>query len=146
MNKKVSLVIVAASIVIVIATLNVHLNACIENPLVLLNEIEALTEESDDDDDDIGLFGSLSVIPLRSFATPFQATKHSSYISVNYLVTLTNISVQIVNASGQTVYSNTVNPVAGGQLYISLTGLPAGEYTLSFTGANGGSIYGDFEI
>jgi hypothetical protein len=54
--------------------------------------------------------------------------------------------VKIVNASGQIVYSNTVNPVSGGQLYISLAGLPAGDYTILFTAPNGNSIYGDFEI
>jgi hypothetical protein len=131
---------------------NLRLNTQNSNTNVSLFNIEALTNEADEDDEltpeekTMLLHGALSTIPLRSFTMPFQATKHSSYISVYYLVTLNNISVKIVNASGQIVYSNNVNPVAGGQLYISLAGLPSGDYTITFTSANGGSIYGDFEI
>jgi hypothetical protein len=93
------------------------------------------------------LHGSFAVIPVKSYsATPLRAIKYSSHITVSYLVTLSNITVQIVKASGQTVYSNTVNPVAGGQLNISLASLPAGDYTIVFTAPNGSSMYGDFEI
>jgi hypothetical protein len=59
---------------------------------------------------------------------------------------LNNISVKIVNTSGQIVYSTNVNPVVEGQLDISLAGLPSGDYTLVFSNANGNSVYGDFEI
>jgi hypothetical protein len=118
---------------------------------VSLINIEALTDEWDSElsaiEVEILLQGSLADIPVRSYSsTPFHAIKYSSHIDVYYLVTLNNISVKIVKASGQIVYSNTVNPVAGGQLYISLAGLPSGDYTITFTSANGGSIYGDFEI
>jgi hypothetical protein len=147
MNKKVSLTIVAASIVFVVAALNVHLNVNIENPFVCLNKIEALAGEDEDGDDYLDLHGSLSNMPIRSFTSqPFQVAKHFSYITVYYLINLNNITVQIVKASGQTIYSNNVNPVAGGQLYISLAGLSSGDYTITFTSANGGCIYADFEI
>jgi hypothetical protein len=85
---------------------------------------------------------------VKSFAPqPFRVIKHSSYITVNCLISLNfTVTVQIVKASGQTVYSSTVNPVAGGQLNISLASLPAGDYTIVFSAPNGSSMYGDFEI
>ncbi|MDR0605912.1 MAG: DUF3244 domain-containing protein [Bacteroidales bacterium] len=148
MNKKLSFGIVTAGMIGGIATMNVRLNTQIDSPSVSLNRIEALTYEYSyvDQEDEIDLYGSLAVIPVKSFSQPFQATKYASYIRVDYLANLTNISVQVVKASGQTVYSNTVNTVAGGQLYISLTGLSSGDYTLMFTAPNGNSVYGDFEI
>jgi hypothetical protein len=146
MNKKLLLTIVATSAIILGAVLNMRINTPNENRSISLNRIEALSDESWMNDD-ILFSGLLTNIPIKSFAPqPLQATKHSSYIDVHYLVNLNNIAVQIVNASGQTVYSNTVNLVAGGQLYISLVGLPSGDYTLVFTAANGNSMYGDFEI
>jgi hypothetical protein len=150
MNKKLSFAVVTGSIVIIIgiAVVNIRLNTQIINPFVSLNRIEALADESSylDEETIIDLMGSLYDPPVRSFSTPFQVIKHSSHISVYYLVTLNNITVKIVKASGQIVYSNTVNPVAGGQLYIGLTSLPAGDYTLVFSSTNGNCVYGDFEI
>jgi hypothetical protein len=147
MNKKLSLTIVAASMTCSVAVLNMRFNTQIENSSISLNKIEALAGEPWEEDDEIDLHGSVVYIPVRSIASkPFQAIKYSSHITVSYLINLNNITVQIVNASGQTVYSNTVNPVAGGQLYISLASLSSGDYTISFTSANGGSMYGDFEI
>ncbi|MDR2651778.1 MAG: DUF3244 domain-containing protein [Prevotellaceae bacterium] len=149
MNKKLLLTVVATSIIISVgAILNVRLNTQNENHSVVLNKTEALSGESWNEWDDYIIFsGLLTNIPIRSLAPqPLQAVKHSSYISVHYLVNLNNIAVQIVNSSGQTVYSNVVNPVAGGQLSISLAGLSSGGYTLVFTSANGGCMHGDFEI
>jgi hypothetical protein len=146
MNSKKKLVLIAtASTTFIGAILNMSLNSQYENRSVFLGNIEALTVEYDDD---IDLDGSLIWMPTKSISNsqPFQAIKHSSYIQVNYLVNLNNITVRIVNASGGTAYSNTVNPVAGGQLNISLAGLSAGSYTIVFTAPNGSSVYGDFEI
>jgi hypothetical protein len=153
MNKKLSLAIVTGSITLIGATLNTTLNTQ-ENCSVslTLNNIESSASneyecDCDDENDPIALQGSLADMPVRSYSsTPFQAVKHPSHIDVYYLISLNNITVKIVKASGQIVYSNTVNPVAGGQLYISLSGLPSGDYTIVFSNANGGSIYGDFEI
>jgi hypothetical protein len=109
---------------------------------VSLADIELLADEVD-----ILLQGSLIDRPVKSYSsTPFHAAKYSSHITVYYLNDLNNISVKIVNASRQIVCSANVNPVAGGQLYIGISSLPAGEYTLMFSNANGNSVYGDFEI
>jgi hypothetical protein len=147
MKGKLLFVILAGSIFIV-AVINIRLNMQNENHSVFFAKIESLTGEILwGEEDELDLHGSLASVPIRSLpSTLFQATKHSSYITVNCFVNLNNIAVQIVNASGQTVYSNNVNPVAGRQLYISLAGLPAGDYTLTFTSSNGGCIYGYFEI
>jgi hypothetical protein len=146
MNKKLASAIVVAGITFTVAGLNMRLNTQGENRCISLLQIEALSEESSAITDVIELHGSLIFIPVKSYSQPFQAIKYSSHINVYYSVNLSNITIQIVKGSGQTVYSNTVNPVAGGQLYISLAGLTSGDYTIVFTAPNGNSIYGYFEI
>jgi hypothetical protein len=146
-----NLLLFAAGITFAVAVLNTRLNTQNENRQLFMYRIEALSGEFDMyEDDEIDLHGSLAVIPAKSYSPissqPFTAIKHSSHINVYYSVNLTNINVKVVKALGQIVYSNTVNPVAGGQLYISLSGLSAGDYTIVFTAPNGNSIYGDFEI
>jgi hypothetical protein len=130
----------------IVATFNLHLNMQKTKTNVSLVNIEVLTDELTAFEQEILLIGSLIDRPLRSFSTPFNAVKYSSYIAVSYLSNLSNITVQIVSASGQTVYTNIVNPVAGGQLYISLAELPSGDYTIVFVAPNGSSMYGNFEI
>jgi hypothetical protein len=112
---------------------------------VLANKLSAC-EQNGNSSDPIILKGRLTSTAPKSLSMPFTAIKSYSSINVYYSINLSNITVKIVNASGQIVYSNTVNPVSGGQLYISLAGLPAGDYTILFTAPNGNSIYGDFEI
>jgi hypothetical protein len=140
--------ILTAGIIVTVATLNLCLNTQKATNPFLLSGIEALTFEYTEEEDELDLYGTLTLVPFRSSSQPFRATKYSSlsHIEVNYLVSLNNITVQIVKSSGQTVYSNTVNTVAGGLLNISLAGLPSGDYTLVFTAPNGCSMYGDFEI
>ncbi|MDR0602681.1 MAG: DUF3244 domain-containing protein [Bacteroidales bacterium] len=138
--------ILAAGIIVTATTMNLRLNTQKSTNPLLSSGIEALTFEYSEEEDEIDMHGTLSLVPFRSSSQPFQATKYASYIRVNYLANLTNITVQVVKASGQTVYSNTVNTVTGGQLYISLSGLSSGDYTLVFTAPNGNSVYGDFEI
>jgi hypothetical protein len=134
------------------AALNVHLNNQENTSNLSLYSIEVLAnelctcEQGNGSTDPIFLKGCLTSTGPKSLNMPFQAIKNPSHIDVYYSVNLTNITVKIVNASGQILYSNNVNPVAGEQLYISLSGLPAGDYTIVFTAPNGNSIYGDFEI
>jgi hypothetical protein len=133
------------------AAFNVYLNRQ-KNTSTVSCSIEVLTnklsvcEQGGSSTDPITLKGRLSETDPKSLSMPFTAIKSYSSINVYYSINLSSITVKIVNASGQIVYSNTVNPVSGGQLYISLAGLPAGDYTILFTAPNGNSIYGDFEI
>jgi hypothetical protein len=154
MNKKLTLAIVTGSITFIVAALNTSLNMQSNSSVsLILNNIESFAnngsecDNCDLENDPIALHGSLIDRPVRSYSsTPFHAIKYSSHIAVYYLIDLNNISVKVVNASGQIVYSTNVNPVAGGQLYIGLTSLSSGDYTITFTGTNGNSVYGDFEI
>jgi hypothetical protein len=136
----------------VIAAMNVHLNRQKNVSSVSLYSIEVLADEqctceqSNDASNPIYLMGCLSSTAPRSLSMPFSAIKSQTSIEVYYLVNQNNITIKIVKASGQIVYSNTVNPVAGGQLSISIANLPEGEYTIVFTAPNGNSISGDFEI
>jgi hypothetical protein len=146
-GEKLGALIGITSLTVTIATLNLYFNTHNTKTNVSLGNIEAVSSELTDIEEDILLQGSLIDRPVRSYSsTPFQAIKSYSHITVYCLMDLNNISVKVVNASGQIVYSTTVNPVAGGQLYIGLTSLPAGDYTLVFSNTNGNCVYGDFEI
>jgi hypothetical protein len=146
MKKKMKLIVIVSIVVVAVGVLNLRLSTQKTNTHASLFSIEALTEELSPTEEEILLHGSLILIPVRSYSQPFNAIKYSSHINVYYSVNLSNITIQIVKGSGQTVYSNTINPTAGGQLYISLAGLTSGDYTIVFTAPNGNSIYGDFEI
>jgi hypothetical protein len=134
------------------AAFNVHLNRQKNTSTVscgievLANKLSVCEQDDDSSTDPVILRGCLSDMDAKSLSMPFTAIKSYSSINVYYSINLSSITVKIVNASGQIVYSNTVNPVSGGQLYISLSGLPEGDYTILFTAPNGNSIYGDFEI
>jgi hypothetical protein len=98
-------------------------------------------------EEEIALHGSLSNGPLRSvLTTPFEATKSADVITVAYLVNLSNIQVSVTDESGQLVYNNNVNPVSGGQLLIDIVDYEPGDYTITFSNATGGYLYGTFEV
>jgi hypothetical protein len=149
MKKKMVFGILAAGIIVAMI-FNLRLNTQKIISFASLSNIEALSVEDDDfldEEDELELFGRLSTIPLRSSSTPFRAVKSSPYIVVYYLADLNNIIVRVVSSSGQTVYLNNVNPIAGGQLIINLAGAPSGEYTITFSSAaGGGTVYGTFNI
>jgi hypothetical protein len=94
----------------------------------------------------LDLQGSFAKGVMRSLFLPFQATKSSSSITVNYLSNLSNIHVKIVDEYGQPVYDNSINPVSGEQLLINISNWNTGFYNLYFTDNAGGCIYGEFEI
>jgi hypothetical protein len=99
MKKKKITLMVAASIVVAIATLNVRLSVQKTNTHVSLFNIEALTEELPREltamEMDILLYGSLVSMGLRSYSNPFHAIKYSSHISVYYLVSMSDITITI---------------------------------------------------
>ncbi|GHV22774.1 hypothetical protein FACS189428_5320 [Clostridia bacterium] len=94
----------------------------------------------------LDLQGSFATGVMRSFFSPFQVTKSSSFITVYYLSNLSNIQVEIVDEYGQPVYYNLVNPVSGEQLLIDISNRDTGIYTIYFTNNAGNCIYGEFEI
>lgn len=56
-----------------------------------------------------------------------------------------NLLVTLTNGMGDTVYETTVNTSVQQQVFIPLSGLPSGIYTITFSNSFG-SMYGDFEI
>jgi hypothetical protein len=102
--------------------------------------------QSNDEEEDIILQGSLNKSHVKSFTQPFGITKSSSFVTVYYLSNLNNINVSITDEYGETVYSNIVNPITGGQLLIDIFGWDTGNYTIHFSNSAGGHIWGSFEI
>ena len=86
-----------------------------------------------------GLIKSLSIIP-------FEVWKSSTSIDISYLSSLSNITIEIKDESGQTFYNSVVNPVSGGQLIMNIQGWAAGTYTITFSNDKGGCVYGAFDI
>jgi hypothetical protein len=97
-------------------------------------------------EEEVLLQGSLLTGVLRSSFIPFEVTKNAYQITVAYLVNLNDISVDILDESGQLVYSDNVNPVAGGQLLINIANWVNGNYTIFFTNSSGKNLYGTFVI
>ena len=67
-------------------------------------------------------------------------------ISANGGLNLKNISIEIMDESGEQVYFDVVNPVCGQTLPISILGWEEGIYSITFSNSTGGCVYGEFEI
>lgn len=92
------------------------------------------------------IFGSQgSAGGLRPSYDPACATISSSYLTIMYMDDLSNLSIDVVNQSGQTYYSNTVNTVWGGQLSIPVSSWPSGSYTVYLYHGEY-TWYGDFDL
>ena len=98
------------------------------------------------DEETVELHGLFAVGKMRSYDCPFEVTKTSLSITIYYLVSLSTISVAVIDGFGQEVYSNLVDPVAGSQLLIPVNNWETGDYILSFMDSFGNRIYGTFEI
>ena len=83
---------------------------------------------------------------LRSSTEDFIVTVNENSIYIDYWKDYSNITIEITNAFGQTVYEEVVNSVAGESLVIDISDWVEGSYFISFTNASGGCISGDFEI
>jgi hypothetical protein len=92
------------------------------------------------------LHGTLAIGVMRSLIRPIEVSKSAFALTIHYLTHLSNIQVEILNESGQSLYSATVSPVAGDQSFVNLSSWQTGNYTIYFTNNTGGCIYGEFEI
>jgi hypothetical protein len=111
------------------------------------SNLHRLDFSTNDDEEAIALQGSFYNNPVKSASMyPIEVTKSSDWVTVSYLVNLNNINVTVTDGSGQLVYNNNVNPVSGGQLLINISNWTQGAYTITFTNAAGGYVYGMFEI
>jgi hypothetical protein len=79
-----------------------------------------------DKEEQIDIHGSLAQSTLRSSFTPFEVIKGTYSLSIYYLQDLTNISINVYNELGQSVYSNRVNPNYGSSLHLDISSWPKG--------------------
>ena len=98
------------------------------------------------DDKKIDLQGSLAQGSTRSSGDPFEVFLSPYSIDISFLQDLRDITIEITDEWGETVYYNIVNPVSGQTLPISIIGWEEGIYTITFSDDTGGCIYGEFEI
>ena len=112
-----------------------------------LSNISLVNVSSTDKKEEVLLAGTLETGMIKSLGIiPFEVWKSSTSIDISYLSSLTNITVEIKDESGQTFYQSIVNPVSGGQLIIDIQGWAPGTYTITFSNDNGGYVYGSFVI
>ncbi|GHT13775.1 hypothetical protein FACS189432_02850 [Bacteroidia bacterium] len=98
------------------------------------------------EEEEMVLHGSFQNNPLRSLSMPFSVTKTANQIIVDYLQSLTNITLTVLNEYGDVMYYDIVSPSINGQLVINISNWEEGSYTISFSNNSGGCIYGNFEI
>jgi hypothetical protein len=97
--------------------------------------------------DNIDLKGEFITGGLRSAGNGNTVTAEvqENAIIVTFHKNLGNVKVTLADSTGDTVYEVTVNTSVQQQVFISLSGLPSGVYTITFSNSLG-VMYGDFEI
>ena len=100
-----------------------------------------------DKKEEVLLAGTLETGMIKSLGIiPFEVWKSSASIDISYLSSLSDITIEIKDESGQILYHSIVNPVSGGQLLIDIQGWATGAYTITFSNETGGCVYGTFTI
>jgi len=94
----------------------------------------------------VDLSGAYDKGTQRSLTSDFFVTVDANSINIEYGKDNSNITVEVTAATGQTVYEEEVNPVAGEGLTIDISDWAEGSYHISFTNTSGECIYGDFEV
>lgn len=95
--------------------------------------------------DPIDLRGEFRTGGLRSGGDAVIAEVQGNVIMAMFLQDVGNLEVTLTNSMGDTVYEATVNTSVQQQVFIPLSGISSGLYTITF-GNNLGSMYGNFEI
>lgn len=112
-----------------------------------LSNIGLANFSSTDKKEEVLLAGTLETGMIKSLGIiPFEVWKSSASIDISYLSSLSSITIEIKDESGQTFYHSIVNPVSGGQLLIDTQGWAIGAYTITFSNETGGCVYGTFTI
>ena len=121
------------------------LTVCLFLPVMYAADSNSLMSRMDDaSDSDIILAGELKSGSLRSGGDALTAEIDGSTILLTFNNNVGNVLVRITNRYGNTVYSGTVNSNSG-YAVISLSGLPSGTYTITFSNGNG-TMWGQFSI
>lgn len=96
--------------------------------------------------DQIELSGYLSGQKQRSLTKPVQVLKRENSLQVNFSANLGTIVISVYDGYGDAVYQQPVNTFAGQQVYIDITSLDSGEYTIEFVNSLNQYLAGGFEI
>jgi len=99
-----------------------------------------------DEEKEIKLQGSLGGGTIKSSDIPIEVFLSQYAISITFLQDLKDITIAIVDESGEPVYFDVVSPVNGETVPISISGWDEGIYTITFSNKSGGGVYGVFEI
>jgi ABC-type transport system involved in multi-copper enzyme maturation permease subunit len=103
--------------------------------------------ECADAEEEIKLQGDLSGTSVqRSLIPTIQAFKDEYAVEVNLLSNLGIIAIYLYDETGGIVYQQSVNTSATQQVFIDITALNSGVYTLRFVNSQNQYKQGDFEI
>jgi hypothetical protein len=94
---------------------------------------------------EIVIMGDFQTGRVKSLFKPFTVWQSGSSIEVIWQSSLTNITVEVSDETGNIVYSVVVSPTSGELLTINASDWEAGDYIISITNASG-SCYGEFNI
>ena len=94
----------------------------------------------------ITLKGQLDIPKGKSVTMPVEAYQTIGDLQVNFLTSLGDLNIAVVDEANQSVFQTDVNATAGSKLIIDLCGWESGEYTLLITNGLGGCLEGQFEI
>ncbi|MBP8026014.1 MAG: DUF3244 domain-containing protein, partial [Parabacteroides sp.] len=75
---------------------------------------------------------------------PIDASTDGQSIFINFLTALGDVTISIYNVNGDLVYQSNEQITSVQQLLVSIANLSSGSYTLVFTNAGGGYVYGTF--
>lgn len=94
----------------------------------------------------IDLKGELDPGPgLRSGGDVVSAEVRGNVVMVLFHKDAGNLLITLTNGMGDTVYDATVNTSVQQQVFVPLSGLLSGIYTITFSNGSG-ALWGDFEI
>jgi hypothetical protein len=114
--------------------------------LFFIASVDAKSNECSDLLEQIELMGEFRAHKQRSLEKPIQAFISEYSLQVNFLPNLGTIAVYIYDEQGAIVYQQSVNTSAEQDVYIDITFLSSGEYTIMFVDSQGQYMQGDFEI
>ena len=95
---------------------------------------------------EIDLKGKIGVAGAKSLddTIPIDASTDGQSIFINFLTALGDVTISIYNVNGDLVYQSNEQITSVQQLLVSIANLSSGSYTLVFTNAGGGYVYGTF--
>ncbi|SEA46677.1 protein of unknown function [Porphyromonadaceae bacterium KH3R12] len=107
--------------------------------------LSAITIQKKEESNPITLEGDLQAGSIRKGGNDVTAEVQGNVIVVQFHKDVGNLLVLLNNSMCDTVFQMTVNTSEQTQVYIPLSGLPSGMYTITFSN-NFGTLNGNFEI